>query len=586
MVGQAASARDLQGPTRGKNWTRFNLAEEHNKRIAEKNLTFDMQVVNASDPHAGRALPEPETSSYTGLAEAPDGAMVVSYDRLANGWKQRTWNGTVLEPGCWGDEDVLFTMRVFLVGCRSVILNFSEAGGRVSFSRDGRFLFFSNNDSKIGRIDLTAGTIQSWCQAPGACTALFVDRDDNLLLSTNTTLHRISKESNEVELVAGGGPAGNDATAEAAGFTHIKDMTVDSSMNILVLDQHCIRKVTQAGVVSTVCGGNERGHVDGRDITAKFYDPNSIAYSEQDGSLFIADFSNHRIRRVDADFKVSTCAGDGQAQSKDGCGTAASVHNPRHLVCVSGWVYFVENTKVRCVSPQGQVTTVAGSPDAGYVDALGERARFKCNHRICTDERGLFVIADGQAGNDSLRMFRADQVSLEKVPPSTLSSELAALVDDDENTDLTVIAEGKPIHSLRGLLTKRSDYFKNMLGSGMREGQSDSIDVAGSYEAVRAVLMYLHTDELNVADEHAVEVLQKAEEWCLPRLKAMGAALLMESLSPTNAPNFFVEAEKYGAEHLSEQCMAYMVTHFGAVKTAGQLDALSKEQLLDLIQRT
>ena len=97
---------------KGKSWSRFNIAEEHNKRIAEKNLTFDMQVVNASDPHAGRALPEPQTSSYTGLAEASDGAMVVSYDRLANGWKERTWNGTVLEPGCWGNEDVVFTMRV------------------------------------------------------------------------------------------------------------------------------------------------------------------------------------------------------------------------------------------------------------------------------------------------------------------------------------------------------------------------------------------------------------------------------------------------------------------------------------------
>lgn len=71
--------------------------------------------MGAGGPHVHRALPEPQSSSYTGLAEASDGAIVVSYDRLANGWKDRTWlkNGT-LAPGCWGSADVVFSMRVVL----------------------------------------------------------------------------------------------------------------------------------------------------------------------------------------------------------------------------------------------------------------------------------------------------------------------------------------------------------------------------------------------------------------------------------------------------------------------------------------
>jgi hypothetical protein len=102
---------------KGQSWTRFNLAKEHNQLMVGQpaSLLFDAQVVDADGPHVPRAQPEPQTSSYTGLAEAADGAMVVSYDRLANGWKDRKWlkNGT-LAPGCWGAFDVLFSMRVTL----------------------------------------------------------------------------------------------------------------------------------------------------------------------------------------------------------------------------------------------------------------------------------------------------------------------------------------------------------------------------------------------------------------------------------------------------------------------------------------
>eukprot|EP00038_Savillea_parva_P011812 m.200281 g.200281 ORF g.200281 m.200281 type:complete len:461 (+) comp21010_c0_seq1:141-1523(+) len=101
----------------GATWTRFNIAAEHNRLLGggDPALLYDPQVVNVTSPHVPRALPEPETSSYTGLTEAADGSLVLSYDRLANGWKDRIWaaNGTLL-PGCWGDADRVFTMRLTL----------------------------------------------------------------------------------------------------------------------------------------------------------------------------------------------------------------------------------------------------------------------------------------------------------------------------------------------------------------------------------------------------------------------------------------------------------------------------------------
>ena len=93
----------------GESWVKqWNLAAVHNKLVnagaLSANYTYDEQVVNVTGPKHSRARPQPETSSYTGLTEAKDGAVVVSYDRLANGW--------VGPPGVWGECDVPFTMRV------------------------------------------------------------------------------------------------------------------------------------------------------------------------------------------------------------------------------------------------------------------------------------------------------------------------------------------------------------------------------------------------------------------------------------------------------------------------------------------
>eukprot|EP00937_MAST-01D_sp_MAST-1D-sp2_P001775 g1775.t1 len=101
---------------RGEAWGEINIAAEHNKmvRAARPELLYAAKVTNASSPASGRADP-PNTSSYTSIFEVfegeggPDGVhstVVVSYDRLANGWAG--------PPGAWGDADTMLTMRLTL----------------------------------------------------------------------------------------------------------------------------------------------------------------------------------------------------------------------------------------------------------------------------------------------------------------------------------------------------------------------------------------------------------------------------------------------------------------------------------------
>lgn len=96
----------------GTTWARYNLAIEHNRLIktapTAQNITellYDRSVVGCQNYTCSTATP-PATSSYTGVAFAADGSLVVSYDRLANGWAG--------PPGKWGEFDALFTMRVKL----------------------------------------------------------------------------------------------------------------------------------------------------------------------------------------------------------------------------------------------------------------------------------------------------------------------------------------------------------------------------------------------------------------------------------------------------------------------------------------
>ena len=101
----------------GDTWQAHNLAAAHNQGVSQPADRFGAAVVNVTSAADPRADP-PQTSSYTGLAllqqSAGAATVLVSYDRLANGWSG--------PPGPWGPCDTLFTMRVHLQS-RSLLSN-------------------------------------------------------------------------------------------------------------------------------------------------------------------------------------------------------------------------------------------------------------------------------------------------------------------------------------------------------------------------------------------------------------------------------------------------------------------------------
>lgn len=207
-----------------------------------------------------------------------------------------------------------------------------------------------------------------------------------------------------VTTLAGSGYGHADGTGSGAGFEYPYGVAVHSSGNIYVADgSHTVRRVTPAGVVTTIAGSpGESGYIDDTGSSARFAYVYGIAI-DGSGNLYVGDSDNNRIRKISSSGVVTTLAGSGSAGSTDGTGAAASFDSPRGVtVDGSGNVYVADNgnCRIRKITPSGGVTTLAGST-CGFLDATGTSARFSYVYDVAVDSEGNVYVAD--EGNHRIR---------------------------------------------------------------------------------------------------------------------------------------------------------------------------------------
>ncbi|MEV5803286.1 Teneurin-2 [Streptomyces collinus] len=180
-----------------------------------------------------------------------------------------------------------------------------------------------------------------------------------------------------------GAPNGDKEPAVSAQLNGPYGVAVDRDGTLYISEYagHRVRKVTTDGKVSTVAGTGSpaRGAEGAAAVSAPLTNPRGIAVDSA-GDLYIADSGNHRIRKITmADGKVHTFAGTGAAtyDGDGGLATAAHLNNP-HDVAVDGAdnVYIADyhNHRIRKVAADGKITTVAGtvaglSPDGTLATA-------------------------------------------------------------------------------------------------------------------------------------------------------------------------------------------------------------------------
>ena len=192
----------------------------------------------------------------------------------------------------------------------------------------------------------------------------------------------------------------------AARFNNPKGIACDAAGNVYVADfQGCtIRKITPSGRVATLAGKSRSvGSADGKGAAARFNGPDDVACGA-DGSLYVPDMKNNTIRKITPDGEVTTLAGKAGSRSwghADGSGAEASFRYPAGIACdAAGNLYVTDygNATIRKITPDGEVTTLAGEAGStGSTDGRGAAARFEGPVGIACDAAGNVYVADGDA---------------------------------------------------------------------------------------------------------------------------------------------------------------------------------------------
>ncbi len=210
-----------------------------------------------------------------------------------------------------------------------------------------------------------------------------------------------------ISTVAGNGTAGYSGDGGAATDVQLNGpsgVAPDGSGNLYISDQynHRIRKVDTSGKISTIAGNGTWGYSgDGENATlSQFYYPTGVAF-DSSGNMYIADFNNHRIRKVDTAGIITTVAGNGTGGclGDGGDATAAQLNNPRGIAFdSSGNMYIADcgNHRIRKVDTVGKITTVAGNGASGYTGDGGDATAARLYHPngVAFDSGGNMYIAD------------------------------------------------------------------------------------------------------------------------------------------------------------------------------------------------
>ena len=237
----------------------------------------------------------------------------------------------------------------------------------------------------------------------GLPLGIVIDGSDNLYVAdaTNKLIRKITPAGVVSTFAGSGTNAITDGAGTAASFKVPGYMAIDATGNLFVTDYSYIRKITPAGVVSTIAGNGGQGSAIRTETAADFNGATGIAVDAAD-NLYVTDYNYNLIRKITPAGAVSTIAGNGTKGSIDGTGITASFDNPLGIAIDTQGNLFVGEAdyRLRMVTPAGVVTTIAGNGTYGSLDGPGTMATFSGFSGITVSGNALYI---ADTGNNSIR---------------------------------------------------------------------------------------------------------------------------------------------------------------------------------------
>ena len=231
-----------------------------------------------------------------------------------------------------------------------------------------------------------------------------VESDGTLYFADGGQIWRRPAGAQAATLLAGGG-SGNGVGA-AAGFGGIAALAVAGGGVLLVADStgNCIRRVAADGLVSTLAGacGAAAALVDAAAADARFFEPSGLTVAA-DGTVYVADTGNRRIRRIAADGTVSTVTGRGPPRVNpddpvviwDGNLASATFANPKALLALTPSQLFVVDGGLRVIDLAADAVRSPPSLAQGHADGPITTASFNAIQAMVADNAGGVLVADG-----------------------------------------------------------------------------------------------------------------------------------------------------------------------------------------------
>jgi sugar lactone lactonase YvrE len=476
----------------------------------------------------------------------------------------------------------------------------SPAG--IAVGEDGDIFLADSNNHMIRKISATSGEVTTLA---GKSTPSFADGQGTMaqfnspndlavmkegwvvVADVNNNCIRTITPKGKVTTLAGQAAGGYvDGLNSNARFNSPQGIAIDHDGNIIVADagNNRIRLVTPAGMVSTLAGSGVAGFMDADGISAQFNSPRSVAVN-RDGFVIVADSNNHRIRKISPEGKVSTIAGNGPGH-RDGVGSIALFHNPIGLTFDGDDNIVVAdqgNHRIRMISFDGQVTTIAGSGNGSYQDGVSTSAQFNHPRGVAVDEHGDIIVADLM--NMRIRKIYAELIppknGLPALLPSTHETEMIAMLEDPTFADVVFQVGKTKITAHKNVLASRCEYFKVMFSSAFKEGGSLGGASAASLASVtvgdttpsafKALLQYLYTDVFKFKDRDVLSVMRKAKEYSLDRLYNHIVRYCCRHICEDNVVIWLIQADEFGLEELRASALRYLARNFVSVRNKGGL---------------